>query len=52
MLDTCGTLGGILVMWDVDLMELMETIEGVYAISCKFTNKFDIDFGASLGFMD
>ena len=36
-----GTVGGVLVFWDIRVVELLEVEEGMFTVSCQFKNSVD-----------
>ena len=39
--DAMGTTGGILLFWDKRILEVIETVSGVFSVSCLFKNVED-----------
>ena len=39
--DTSGSIGGILLFWDKRKLEVIETVSGVFSVSCSFRNVED-----------
>ena len=40
-LGSCGASGGVLVMWDTQVVNKMEEAVGRFSVSCKFTSVSD-----------
>ena len=40
-LGSCGASGGILLMWDTQLVDKVEEAVGCFSVSCKFKNVVD-----------